>query len=140
MKVSYKYLGLVLIVFSIVATGSCSKGGKIKYEEYLIHVDSIQVADTVNLGSKFSVVFFGIIGYDGCSSFARFIAERETGRYKLMVVGKRKTGPNLACPEYLPMLDGEKLELLADSSGVLKLEIVNPGLNQILSKEIFVRN
>jgi hypothetical protein len=140
MKLNIKYLGFLLVVFSIVAIASCNKGGKTNSEEYLIQVDSIQVADTVNLGSKFSVVFFGIIGYDGCSSFSRFIAERETGRYKLQVVGKRKTGPNIACPEYLPMLDGEKLELLADSSGVLKIEIVNPGLNQILSKEIFVRN
>lgn len=135
-----KKIAFLLIVISIAVFASCNKEGKVKYEEYLIYVDSIQVADTVNSGAKFEIVFYGIIGYDGCHSFSRFISERETGRYKIMVIGKKKTGANLACPEYLPMLDGENIELLADSTGVLKIDIINPGLNQVLSKEIFVKD
>jgi hypothetical protein len=134
-----KKTAFLFIIISAVLFASCNKEGKVKHEEYLIYVDSIQVADTVNLGTKFKIVFYGIIGYDGCHSFSRFISERETGSYKIMVIGKKKTGPNLACPEYLPMLDGENIELLADSSGVLKIDIINPGLNQVLSKEIFVK-
>lgn len=117
---------------------SCNSKKDIHTEEYLIYVDSIHHADTVILGKAFEVSFFGTIGSNGCSSFSRFVYQVTNNKASIMVVGKRAIGTELACPEYLPHLDGEKLQLKADTSGIFTIEVENPGLNNILRQTIMV--
>lgn len=117
---------------------ACNSKKDIQTEEYLIYIDSIQHADTVVAGQAFQLAFYGIIGPDGCSSFDRFEYQIENNKAGIMVIGKRKTGAELACPEYLPMLDGEKLQLKADSTGVFTIEVENPGLNNYLRSTITI--
>lgn len=125
---------LVLVVLNL----SCERNTGITEEEYLITVDSIQVADTVKLNNQFEVTFYGIIGENGCYRFSRFYSEEQTNRTLVQVIGLRKSGQNLVCPELLPMLNGQKLKLLADSLGTIHLEIINPGVNRLISKNVEV--
>lgn len=126
---------LLLLLF--VST-SCSKEKTIQTEEYVIKVDSIQVNDNVSVGDKITVGFFGIIGNNGCSSFSRYIIKTNGKTHNITVIGKRKVGENLICTENLPMLDGMSLELQTDSIGVFTIEIVNPGINNLISKKVTV--
>ena len=126
---------LLLILF--IST-SCTKEKTIQTEEYIIKVDSVQVTDNVKVGSKIEVDFFGIIGSNGCSSFSRYILKSNGKLHNITLIGKRKVGENLICTENLPMLDGMTLELPTDSTGFYTIEIVNPGINNFLTKKISV--
>lgn len=123
-----------LLFFAI----ACNSKKDMHTEEYLIYIDSIQHADTVVAGQVFQLAFYGIIGPDGCSRFDRFEYQIENNKAGIMVIGKRKTGKELDCPEYLSVLDGKKLQLMADSSGVFTIEIENPGLNNYLRSSVTV--
>lgn len=116
----------------------CHKPEANRTEEYLIQVDSIQCADTVQRSLPFEVSFYGRIGENGCYHFSRFFTTKSNGMVRIQVVGKKEIGQNLACPELLPLLNGEKLSLRADTTGQLRLEVMNPGLNQYIRKTVVV--
>jgi hypothetical protein len=100
--------------------------------------DSIQVNDNVAVGHKITIGFFGIIGSNGCSSFSRYIISGKAHTQTVTVIGKRKVGENIECTENLPMLNGMTLDLPTDSIGVYTIEIVNPGINNLISKKVTV--
>jgi len=126
--------GILLLTLSF----SCIKENPTKTEEYVIKVDSIQVTDNVKIGKNITVAFFGIIGNNGCSSFSRYILKNKGKTHQVTVVGKRRVGENLMCPENLPLLNGMTLDLSTDSVGVYTIEIVNPGINNLITKSITV--
>jgi hypothetical protein len=126
--------GILLLSLSF----SCIKENSTKTEEYVIKVDSIQVNDQVRLGNNITVTFFGIIGNNGCSSFSRFILKSKGKTNQVTVVGKRLVGENLICPENLPLLNGMTLNIKADSIGTHIIEIINPGINNLIIKNITV--
>jgi len=138
-RILHPILIIATILFMGLVISSCGKESKPTEEEYLIRVDSIHVEDTIRKGSKILIEFYGVIGTNGCSRFSRFITGNDNAGYQIEVVGIRAVGPNLICPEFLPMLNGTVLELPADSSGMQLLKIINPGVNQIIRKEVFVK-
>ncbi|MBW7848691.1 MAG: hypothetical protein H3C41_11490 [Bacteroidales bacterium] len=117
---------------------SCNPSEEITEQEYLITVDSIQCQDTVKVLTPFKLVFYGIIGENGCYRFSRFHTENIKNMIEIQTIGLKKVGPNLVCPELLPLLDGQELELKADSIGELKLKVMNPGVNRFITKNIVV--
>lgn len=125
------------LLFVFLST-SCMKEKTPQSEEYVIKVDSIQVTDNVRVGSQIEVDFFGMIGPNGCSSFSRYIIKSNGKLHNVTLIGKRKVGENLICTENLPMLDGMSLSLPADSIGVYTVEIVNPGINNLINKKITI--
>ena len=134
-------LKLFVLVLFLLATGclalSCRKKPAAG-EEYLIKTDSIVVPDTVRLNQSFQLAFYGTIGENGCYRFSRFHIEKNQNKIQIQVIGEVKTGENLNCPQNLPDLNGQALLLQADSLGLLKLEVLNPGLNQLIRKTIMV--
>ncbi|NOU45678.1 MAG: hypothetical protein HOO86_01295 [Bacteroidales bacterium] len=126
--------GILLLILSF----SCIKENSTKTEEYVIKVDSIHVTDNVKVGKNITVAFFGIIGNDGCSSFSRYILKNKGKIHQVTVVGKRRVGENLMCPENLPLLNGMTLDIKADSIGSHIIEIINPGINNLITKNITV--
>jgi hypothetical protein len=79
-----------------------------------------------------------MIGPNGCSSFSRYIIKSNGKLHNVTLIGKRKVGENLICTENLPMLDGMSLNLSADSIGVYTVEIVNPGINNMITKKVTI--
>ncbi|MDP3442532.1 MAG: hypothetical protein Q8T08_06675 [Ignavibacteria bacterium] len=130
-------IAVIAFAFALVFT-SCNKNRNTSEEEYLIKVDSIQLADTVKLGENFTIKFYGIIGENGCSSFSRFITDKTANEYAVQVIGKRKVGPQLICTEILPLLDGKTTTFTADSIGSVKIKVINPGVDQSFEKEVVV--
>lgn len=126
-----------LLVFVTLVIGCAKKGTDT--EEYLIKVDSIFHPDTVAAGKSFAVKFYGTIGPNGCYRFLRFETERSAGLIKVWTVGERKTGQNVMCPEYLPMLNGTVLNLMAPDSGSFNIAVINPGLGNVLNSTVEVR-
>jgi hypothetical protein len=135
MKSSKLILGSLIL---LVLCASCFKENANRTEEYIIKVDSIQVTDTVKVGDKIAIGFFGTIGTDGCSSFSRFILNSKSRTHTITVIGKRKIGNNLVCTQILPLLDGMSMKINADSMGTYKLEIVNPGINNVITRTVIV--
>ncbi len=133
-----QYFNTLAIVSLLALTSGC-KNNKTDTEEFLIRVDSIVHPDTVAAGKSFDLAFNGVIGPNGCYRFLRFEKERKVGLLKIWTVGERKTGQNLMCPEYLPMLEGTKLNIVAPDSGVLNIEVINPGLGNLLKSSVIVR-
>lgn len=138
MKILLQSFLIVTVLFSAVLL-SCSREKHVFLEEYLIKIDSISMPDSVNLQSRFDVAFYGIIGSDGCSRFLRFEHKRVANGYEVYVIGERKTGHALVCPEYLPILNGEKLNLLADSLGYIQIKVINPGVANHIIENIVVK-
>jgi hypothetical protein len=137
-SMNIKITFLFLIVVAVISLSSCDKKARITEEEYVIKVDSIETVDTVQLNQMFQVDFFGIVGENGCYRFSRFYTERTGMKFRIQAIGLREVGDNLICPELLPMLNGQNLQLKADSLGTIKLEIINPGINQLIRKDILV--
>jgi hypothetical protein len=133
-----KTTAFIILIFIILASFSCSKEKSTQTEEYIIKVDSIQLNSYVAAGQKIQVSFFGIIGSNGCSSFSRYIVKSLDGTHSVTLVGKRKVGENIMCTENLPMLIGLSLDLPADTAGMYTIEIINPGINNLISKKIAV--
>jgi hypothetical protein len=135
----YFYLSSVTFgLFLTILMVSCAGKNSRQQVEYLIQVDSVQLADTVKLKETFDITFYGVIGENGCYKFSRFILEQNDSLCKIQVVGTHPTGSDLVCPEVLPLLDGKKLTLNSRRLGALEIEIVNPGVNHILRKTVMV--
>ena len=135
-----KIIKWILLIFVLLFCWiACTNEKTSQTEEYVIKVDSVQVAETVTHGSKIVVEFYGIIGPNGCSSFSRFITISQNKTHNITVIGKRNVGENLMCPENLPILNGMKLELVADSVGIYTVEIVNPGIHNLITKKVTVQ-
>lgn len=126
----------VLLLFATGCFALSCQNKPAATEEYLIKTDSIVVPDTVRLNQSFQLAFFGTIGENGCYRFSRFHTEKNQNKIQIQVIGEVKTGENLNCPQNLPGLNGQALFLQADSLGLLKLEVLNPGLNQLIRKTI----
>lgn len=65
---------LVLALASLIylSTG-CKKDEEPQTVEYLMLVDSLVHADTINVGEKLEIRFYGPIGPNACYSFSRFV-------------------------------------------------------------------
>lgn len=130
---------VIMGVFLTLLMASCVSKKAQQHEEYLIQVDSIQVADSVKLTEAFEITFYGMIGENGCYKFSRFILEQNDSLCKIQVVGTHPTGSDLVCPEVLPLLDGKRLTLNSSRLGALEIEIINPGVHHMLKKTVFVK-
>jgi hypothetical protein len=127
------------ILFLLITLSSCQQKEAVHWnEEFLIKVDSIHCPAQLQVGQTLDIQFFGIAGYNGCSGFKRFVVSKHDSVYSIQVVGERKMGKNLNCTDAIQYLNDKKVSLLQDSSGVIKIEVINPGLNQVISKQVEV--
>ena len=66
MKIKQTFVVLPVLLFSLTLI-NCNKN---KETTFVIKVDSIHVADTINLDETLRIEFFGTIGDNGCYSFS----------------------------------------------------------------------
>lgn len=57
---------------SILIWSGCKKDDSPKIENFIIQIDSIVHADTIDLGEDLAIKFYGPIGPDGCYAFEGF--------------------------------------------------------------------
>lgn len=134
----HQFIDLLIVAIFTLSMG-CGNDPS-RTEEYLIQVDSIAHPDTVGAGKSFPIAFFGMIGPNGCCRFLRFETERKANQLTIWTVGEKKTGQNLMCPEYLPLLDGTVLRVMAPDSGNLSISVTNPGLGNVLRSSVVIKH
>jgi len=65
----------ILAITSVLIWSGCKKDDGPVIEEFIIHIDSLIHADTINFGEDLSIKFYGPIGPDGCYAFDRLVPE-----------------------------------------------------------------
>ncbi|MGD9900117.1 MAG: hypothetical protein AB7T22_13420 [Calditrichaceae bacterium] len=63
---------IFIFIILVFMTNSCSTEPDTEYNQFLIKVDSIQLAKTIALGDTLRIEFYGTIGTNGGYSFERF--------------------------------------------------------------------
>jgi hypothetical protein len=63
---------IVSVLLLVVYFSTGCKKEEDTTNEFLVKIDSIQMADTIDFGSALDVNFFGLIGTNDCYSFSRF--------------------------------------------------------------------
>ncbi len=65
----------VLAFTSVLIWSGCKKDDGPVTEEFIIHIDSLVHADTINFGEDLSIKFYGPIGPNGCYAFNKLVPE-----------------------------------------------------------------
>jgi hypothetical protein len=93
--------------------------------DFMIHVDSIRVPETVSQAESFDIEFFGVIGFNGCYSFKTFNRLIKGNEITIEVFG---TIDNMSrvCPDALVTLDGIKLATTITIPGTYLIIIKEP--------------
>jgi hypothetical protein len=69
-----RFIISILFITGIIAFTSqgCNKEDRPDTKDFIIKVDSISHADTINSGDEFEVLFYGKIGDNNCFAFKEF--------------------------------------------------------------------
>lgn len=125
MNIKHPIIILIGILFSIF---NCTN---LDYESYtfIIPVDSLVIPDSIVLNDTLEIIFFGIIGNNGCYSFERFESIEQQTSIQLTAIGKF-TGAGVCTCEVVcleesyfvtPLLAGQYyIEVLQPDNTVLK--------------------
>lgn len=133
-RLNFPALILVSLFFSVFLT-SCNDTENYKY--FLVPVESITVPDEVNADEPFEVRLSGTVGLDGCSSFDRFITEKQDTLLMVEAWGKLKTNTYI-CPDVEVELVREKLKYTLEEPGTYILKVRQPD-GTFLDQEFIVR-
>lgn len=109
----------LLLSFSLI---NCKK--KDTETQFVIKVDSIQLADTVEVGTALRIEFFGTIGPNGCYSFSHDETDFVQTTVSIKLWGKN-SGAN-DCPDVEVTLDGMYMDVNFNSSGTYTIQIIQP--------------
>lgn len=95
---------LSIFILVVITFGSCSK--EPAYKEYLVKVDSIAVEYTPTPVSPglFEIRLYGIIGYNGCSSFSHSDITKQN-QYIVIEEWKNVHINQNVCPSVMVYLD-----------------------------------
>jgi len=104
--------------------------------DFMIHVDSIRVPETVNQSKSFDIGFFGVIGFNGCYSFKTFNRVIKGNEITIEAFGTLDEKSSV-CPDVLVTLDGIKLSTTISISGTYQIVIKEPD-SFTLIKQIIV--
>jgi hypothetical protein len=104
--------------------------------DFMIHVDSIRVPETVSQTESFDIEFFGVIGFNGCYSFKTFNRVIKGNEITIEAFGTidDKRG---VCPDALVTLDGKKLATTITIPGTYQIIIKEPDSFSLI-KQIIV--
>lgn len=123
------------IILALMINSGCKKSGT-ETESYIIQIDSLVHADTINFGDNLTLKFYGVIGENGCYSFDKFEPEYTTGNLSITTWGLY-TKQDM-CTEELPYLNGEPIIITDIPAGTITIIAVQAeGPN--ISQEVFVK-
>lgn len=129
------YTSLLLVVAISLSIASC-KNKLETNSDFLIKVDSIHCPDSVTANARFDIEFFGIVGFNGCSSFKTFNQRLDNKNIIIEAWGTFES--NGYCPDVLVTLDGQKLSMTIPLAGIYKIKVTEPD-NALLYKYIKVK-
>lgn len=126
MKIKQTFVVLPVLLFSLTLI-NCNKN---KETTFVIKVDSIHVADTINLDETLRIEFFGTIGDNGCYSFSHDESSFEGTTISIKLWGKNSGAAE--CPSVIVKLDGTYFDINFSSAGTYTIEIIQPDNSKIV--------
>lgn len=115
------YTAILFLILSF-SFSNCKK--KFTETQFVIKVDNILLADTVEVGTALRIEFFGTIGTNGCYSFSHDETDIDQTTVSIKLWGKN-SGEG-ACPAVVVKLDGIYMDVNFNSSGTYTIQIVQP--------------
>jgi hypothetical protein len=106
----------------------------LKYEEYVIQVDSFSAPDSLKLNQKVQLTFWGTVGPDNSYKFDRFLIKQDSIVTQIMLIGRRELHPKKVDSTVVLLRDCS-YGLMVEDSLHTRLEILNPGHQQKLEKQ-----
>lgn len=134
-----KKITLPVIIFALLyLTGiltSCKETEN--YDYFLVKVDSVLIPEVIYANEPFEVMLSGVIGFNGCSGFERFITERQDSILIVEAWGKLRMNSNI-CPDVIVDLDRKRFKYTFDEEGTYALKFKQPD-GTYLERQIVVR-
>jgi hypothetical protein len=130
------FISLLLFSGTLISLSACQNKPETT-TDFLIKVDSIHCPDTVMANAKFDIVFYGTVGFNGCTSFKTFNQKFDDKNITIETWGTYENF-NGTCPDVLVSLDGQKLSMTLPFAGTYKIKIKEPD-NYLLYKFIKVK-
>ena len=122
MKKIRTFLIAAFLICFLAYFSSCQKDEDYNY--FRIQVDSVYIPESVLASQPFEVEFYGIVGYNGCYSFEKFVSDKQNKTILVEALGKYNV--NSVCPTVMVYLNGKKIEFLLEEAGSYKLRIKQP--------------
>ncbi|RLD36149.1 MAG: hypothetical protein DRI73_01185 [Bacteroidetes bacterium] len=132
-----QFRGFTVILFLILSLSLFNCKKKDTETQFVIKVDSIQLADTVEVGTALRIKFFGTIGPNGCYSFSHDETDFIQTTVSIKLWGKNSGAGN--CPAVVVKLDGMYMDVNFNSSGTYTIQIVQPD-NSKLTEMVVVED
>jgi hypothetical protein len=135
-----KLLSLVSVLIftsAIYLTSGCKKDDGPQTVQYIIQVDSIVHADTIKVGEKFEVYFYGPLGYNDCYEFEKFVPGFGPFAMNFTLYGLETISNN--CEGNPKYMNGEGVAIQDMTEGEWSIQVNQPeGVQPIMSK-VYVR-
>ena len=126
MKIKQIFVVIPVLLFSLTLI-NCNKNNE---TTFVIKVDSIHVADTINLDETLRIEFFGTIGDNGCYSLSHDESSFEGTTLSIKLWGKNSGADE--CPSVIVKLDGTYFDINFSSAGTYTIEIIQPDNSKIV--------
>ena len=126
---------IILSLFMLIWSG-CKKDSSPEIETFIIHIDSIIHADTINFGDNLIIKFYGKIGPDGCYSFNEIAPEYITGTLSVTCWGKHTY--ESVCTQDTVYMVGKTLQVSEMPVGKTIIEAIQPDGTSI-SQSVYVK-
>lgn len=130
---------VLVLVFSsaIYLLSGCKKDKEPETIEYIIKVDSITHADTIQVGEKFEIYFYGYAGLNDCYAFERFVPGFGPNAMNFTLYGLQTIQD--VCEGNPQYMNGEGVAIQDMTEGEWSIQVNQPeGVEPIYSK-VFVK-
>ena len=129
MKKNTLLISVVLLMAGLLVWSSGCKKDDGPNPDFLIQIDSIVMADTIELSDTLLVKFYGVVGPNGCYKFDRFeqlnLGDNDPANsVKLQVWGKHEGNDN--CFDQIVYLDGTELLINGFAKGDFRILVRQP--------------
>ena len=128
-------LVLMFSLFILIWSG-CKKDDDPEFQEFIIKIDSIVHADTINFGNDLSIKFYGLIGEDDCYSFDRLVTDYVPGELAVTSWGIHTSSEN--CTPSTVYMNGAELLVSEIPAGNILIVAVQPDGSKI-EQNVFVK-
>ena len=90
----------------------------------IVKIDSLKHNLNISRNDTLKIKLYGLISYDGCSSFSHFEDTKQPLQLDLTVWSKRENSNR--CPQIVVYLDGKEYKTLVTQSGLYRIIIHQP--------------
>ena len=124
-KNTFILLLVSIIGVAVISSTSCKKDDPAPTQEnFVIQVDSIIHPDTIAFGDTLKILFYGLVGPDGCYQFQEWYNEFDVGLIQITTKGVHYF--NINCAQGEVYMDGFEYKLIGVPKGDYTIKIVQP--------------